>query len=102
VPGALPAGLLSDRIDAQHEIAHNKVMILDDEIVITGSFNFTHNAEERNAENLLIIHGKELAARYTANWQEHCKHSVPYDDGALTRFKKTEHATARNAIDSLH
>src|SRR6185369_4528696 len=42
-------------IDGEHVIAHNKVMIIDDRIVITGSFNFTRAAEEKNAENLLVI-----------------------------------------------
>jgi phosphatidylserine/phosphatidylglycerophosphate/cardiolipin synthase-like enzyme len=42
-------------------IAHNKIMIIDQETVITGSFNFTKAAEENNAENLLIIRNKELA-----------------------------------------
>jgi phosphatidylserine/phosphatidylglycerophosphate/cardiolipin synthase-like enzyme len=32
-------------IDARHAIAHNKVMIIDNETVITGSFNFTRAAE---------------------------------------------------------
>jgi phosphatidylserine/phosphatidylglycerophosphate/cardiolipin synthase-like enzyme len=50
------------RIDAQHRIAHNKVMILDGAVVITGSFNFTKGAEHDNAENLLIIRSKDLAA----------------------------------------
>jgi phosphatidylserine/phosphatidylglycerophosphate/cardiolipin synthase-like enzyme len=36
-------------------------MIIDKETVITGSFNFTKAAEERNAENLLIIKSEELA-----------------------------------------
>ena len=66
------------KIDAQHAIAHNKVMIIDGEVVITGSFNFTKAAEENNAENLLIIHDKKLAERYTKNWQEHEKHSEVY------------------------
>ena len=66
------------KIDAQHSIAHNKVMIIDGETVITGSFNFTKAAEERNAENLLIIHNKELASLYTRNWQEHAQHSEIY------------------------
>ena len=48
------------KIDAEHAIAHNKVMIIDGETVITGSFNFTKAAEENNAENLLIIHDKKL------------------------------------------
>jgi phosphatidylserine/phosphatidylglycerophosphate/cardiolipin synthase-like enzyme len=48
-----------------HAIDHNKVMVIDGETVITGSFNFTAAAEERNAENLLIIDDKTLAKRYT-------------------------------------
>jgi phosphatidylserine/phosphatidylglycerophosphate/cardiolipin synthase-like enzyme len=35
-------------------------MIIDREIVITGSFNFTKAAEENNAENLLIIKSNDL------------------------------------------
>jgi phosphatidylserine/phosphatidylglycerophosphate/cardiolipin synthase-like enzyme len=46
--------------------------------MITGSFNFTRNAEENNAENLLIIHDKILAERYTKNWEEHEKYSEVY------------------------
>lgn len=49
------------KIDAAHAIAHNKVMIIDGETIITGSFNFTRAAEDKNAESLLIIKGKTLA-----------------------------------------
>jgi phosphatidylserine/phosphatidylglycerophosphate/cardiolipin synthase-like enzyme len=66
------------KIDAQHAIAHNKVMIIDGETVITGSFNFTKAAEENNAENLLVIRERKLASAYTKNWQEHEKHSEVY------------------------
>lgn len=66
------------RIDAQHTIAHNKIIVIDGTTVITGSFNFTKNAEESNAENLLIIRSPELAATYTANWNAHCAHSDAY------------------------
>jgi phosphatidylserine/phosphatidylglycerophosphate/cardiolipin synthase-like enzyme len=60
------------KIDAKHTIAHNKVMIIDGETVITGSFNFTKAAEENNAENLLVIHDKKLAERYIADFlQKH-------------------------------
>jgi len=67
------------KIDAQHSIAHNKVMIIDGETVITGSFNFTKAAEESNAENLLVIHDEKLAFLYTENWQEHAEHSQVYN-----------------------
>jgi phosphatidylserine/phosphatidylglycerophosphate/cardiolipin synthase-like enzyme len=66
------------KIDAAHAIAHNKVIIIDEETVITGSFNFTKAAEESNAENLLIIHDKKLTERYIKNWQEHAQHSEVY------------------------
>jgi len=65
-------------IDAQHSIAHNKIMIIDNEVVMTGSFNFTRAAEVNNAENLLIIRSKELAKIYVDNWQEHKGHSEIY------------------------
>jgi phosphatidylserine/phosphatidylglycerophosphate/cardiolipin synthase-like enzyme len=60
-------------------IAHNKVMVIDGLIVITGSFNFTKAAEESNAENLLVIDDAQLAEKYAKNWQEHFAHSVPYE-----------------------
>jgi phosphatidylserine/phosphatidylglycerophosphate/cardiolipin synthase-like enzyme len=62
-------------IDARHAIAHNKIIIIDRAVVITGSFNFTKAAEEKNAENLLIIRSKELAKPYHENWQRHREHS---------------------------
>jgi phosphatidylserine/phosphatidylglycerophosphate/cardiolipin synthase-like enzyme len=67
------------QIDAKHAIAHNKIMIIDEEVVITGSFNFTKAAEEKNAENLLVIHSKDLAKKYLDNWREHSGHSVTYE-----------------------
>lgn len=79
-------------IDSAHAINHNKVMVIDSETVITGSFNFTKAAEERNAENLLIIRDKALAGKYTENWRLHAAHSEVYkgrepktEDGAGTK-----------------
>lgn len=42
-------------IDAEHAIAHKNIMIIYKETLISGSFNFTRAAEEKNAENLSII-----------------------------------------------
>jgi len=64
-------------IDAAHQIAHNKIMIIDGDTVITGSFNFTRSAEYNNAENLLVVRDKALAERYEANFQDHLRHSLP-------------------------
>jgi phosphatidylserine/phosphatidylglycerophosphate/cardiolipin synthase-like enzyme len=65
-------------IDSVHAIAHNKIMVIDKEFVITGSFNFTKAAEEKNAENLLILKSKELASQYLMNWTKHKNHSDSY------------------------
>lgn len=51
-------------------IAHNKVMIFDDNTVETGSFNFTKAAQAQNAENVLIINNSALSAAYLKNWQD--------------------------------
>ena len=66
-------------IDDKHAIAHNKTMVIDRETVITGSFNFTKAAEEKNAENLLIMKNKELAKIYLDNWEKHREHSEKYE-----------------------
>jgi len=65
-------------IDAVHAIAHNKIMIIDRFVVITGSFNFTRAAENNNAENLIIIRSQELAKIYLDNWELHKRHSQAY------------------------
>ena len=65
-------------IDPVHAIAHNKIMIIDGQTIITGSFNFTKAAEEHNAENLAVIHHAVLAQRYTENWKVHEGHSEVY------------------------
>jgi phosphatidylserine/phosphatidylglycerophosphate/cardiolipin synthase-like enzyme len=65
-------------IDWKHGIAHNKVLIIDRALVVTGSFNFTKAAEEKNAENVIIIRSEELAKLYEANWHKHREHSEVY------------------------
>ncbi len=66
-------------IDDKHAIAHNKIIIIDRQTLITGSFNFTKAAEEKNAENMLIFKGnKELVGKYLDNYRAHYAHSEPY------------------------
>lgn len=66
-------------IDDKHAIAHNKIIIIDRQTLITGSFNFSKAAEEKNAENLLALKGNSpLVDRYVKNFAEHKSHSEPY------------------------
>ncbi|MGD0653102.1 MAG: phospholipase D family protein [Thermoguttaceae bacterium] len=78
-------------IDDKHAIAHNKIMVIDGAVVITGSFNFTKQAENSNAENLLIIHSADLAGKYTENWQTHFKHSEVYERPSEQTAEITRH-----------
>lgn len=48
---------------------HHKVFILDEQIVITGSYNFSASAERTNDENLVIIFDPRLAVQYLAEFQ---------------------------------
>jgi phosphatidylserine/phosphatidylglycerophosphate/cardiolipin synthase-like enzyme len=68
----------SDHNTAEHAIAHGKIIVIDGETIITGSFNFTKAAQEKNGENLLLIRYQALAAQYTQNWEAHRQHSQPY------------------------
>lgn len=67
-------------LDAEHASAHNKIMIIDADsapVVITGSYNFTHAAQYRNAENLLVLRGNPaLAQVYAVNWRRHREHAT--------------------------
>lgn len=68
------------RIDIKHAIYHDKVMIIDDKNVITGSFNFTKAAETKNAENLLVLRDNpELAKLYTQDWWYNWQIALPRD-----------------------
>ena len=75
VTDLLQAQQIPLKLDASHAIAHNKVIVVDGELVITGSFNFTNSAQTRNAENLLVLKSIGLADSYKANWQTHWNHS---------------------------
>ena len=48
---------------------HHKVMIIDENTVILGSYNFTHSAETKNDENLIVIYSEEIAAQFMAEFQ---------------------------------
>lgn len=65
---AVAAAGIPTYVDRKPRIAHNKVVVIDDETVITGSFNFSKSAACCNAENLLIARSADLAAAYAANF----------------------------------
>jgi len=72
-------------IDRKPAIAHNKVIIIDDDIVITGSYNFSNAAQFRNAENVLIIKSDGVAKAYDDNYNKRLKISVPISEYSAAR-----------------
>lgn len=63
-------GNLDVRIDTNPALMHHKVMIIDDETLIMGSFNFSASAQGENNENMLVIkNSPELVAKYKAEFE---------------------------------
>jgi phosphatidylserine/phosphatidylglycerophosphate/cardiolipin synthase-like enzyme len=68
------------RIDAEHPIQHNKVLIVDGRHVQTGSYNYTGSAAKKNAENVIVIwENTELAREYASEFRRHWDHSTAYE-----------------------
>jgi len=87
LPILLAAGI-EVRSDGKHAIQHNKVMLIDDDIVITGSYNFTKSAERRNAENIMIVRSSYAARRYADNWKIHWDHSEKVTEPPPAKAKR--------------
>jgi phosphatidylserine/phosphatidylglycerophosphate/cardiolipin synthase-like enzyme len=62
------------RVDDHAGEMHHKFAVINNQTVITGSYNWSAKADERNWENLLVIQSYEIAADYAANfdlmWEE--------------------------------
>jgi len=73
--GKLKKAGISTSVDREHALMHNKTMVIDGLVIITGSMNFTKAGDTKNAENTLIIRSKKIAALYAENWIMHRDHS---------------------------
>jgi phosphatidylserine/phosphatidylglycerophosphate/cardiolipin synthase-like enzyme len=61
---------LDVRLDTSPGRMHHKVMIIDRETVVTGSFNFTRTAEQDNDENTLIVHDVDLTHQFLIEFEQ--------------------------------
>lgn len=76
--------------DTIHKSAHNKVIIVDDEVVFTGSFNFTDWADNKNAENLVEIRDPMIVKQYVDHWERSCQTLVrAANDTKVVRRSRT-------------
>ena len=61
---------VSVRNDTNSKLMHHKVMIIDEKIVLTGSFNWSKSGQESNNENLIVIKSMYIADIYEDEFQE--------------------------------
>lgn len=94
-------------IDYKPAIAHNKIILIDNKTVITGSFNFTKSAQFKNAENVLVIQDKTLAQKYFLNWQTRLTKSKTSDEykpptvGTLSTWRKRNICLVKGALSIM-
>ena len=85
--------------DTLHDKAHNKIIIIDDATVFTGSFNFTNSADHRNAENLIEIRDPPVVGQFANYWRNTCRRLVrAIKDGHCSRIRDCP-PTRRKSID---
>jgi phosphatidylserine/phosphatidylglycerophosphate/cardiolipin synthase-like enzyme len=65
----LLSGGVEVRLDGNPDNLHHKVIVIDEKIVVTGSYNLSANAELRNDENTLILQSAEIAALYLEEFE---------------------------------
>jgi len=54
--------------DKVRGLQHCKLILIDGTLVLTGSYNYSNGARDKNAENLVIISSPDLAKAFVANW----------------------------------
>ncbi|MCX8203204.1 MAG: phospholipase D family protein [Nitrososphaeria archaeon] len=57
------------RLDGNSGLMHHKFIVIDGILLITGSYNFSGAAEDRNDENVIVILSERVAARYRSEFE---------------------------------
>ncbi len=63
--------------DGNPGLMHHKVIIIDKQIVVFGSYNFTSSAETRNDENVIVVYDTQIAEQFLAEFQRVYAQTVP-------------------------
>lgn len=67
------------KLDKNRYVLHHKVFIIDNETVVTGSYNPTKSGDEKNDENVLIITDDFIAEQYLKEFESLWN----YEDGSI-------------------
>ena len=68
---------LDVRRDTLEGLMHHKVIVVDNQVVLFGSYNFSNNAEHKNDENVVIVYDAHLAGEFTQEFEGIYERSVP-------------------------
>ncbi len=72
------------RQDGNPSFLHDKVIVIDNSIVVTGSLNYSSSADEDNEENVIIIDNPEIAALYLQEFDKLWNQANDVDPNAFT------------------
>ena len=80
----LHCGQVPVRRDGNPSFMHNKVILVDERYVITGSLNFSTNAETNNDENVIIIDSPDIAKFYMQDFDRVWSLAIDPEAGSIT------------------
>ncbi len=80
--------------DSNPHNMHHKVFIIDGETVVTGSFNPTQGGDEKNDENILIIHDAGIAGKFTDEF------NALYPGPSTSLLDQRTSLSEQNTVDS--
>lgn len=97
-------------LDGSYRVLHNKYIVLnyneespENAIVVTGSYNFSKNAEENNEENVIIIRNSPLLAKkFMKDFIYHFTQGGGSLETSLPSFLKTNIVCFGNSTNSLY
>ncbi|MEA3305680.1 MAG: phospholipase D family protein [Candidatus Omnitrophota bacterium] len=73
------------KLETGEGLMHNKFCIIDDKMVITGSYNWTVSADLKNDENVIFVNSKKTARLFRMQFEKYWQGS--YTDKAYYRNK---------------
>jgi phosphatidylserine/phosphatidylglycerophosphate/cardiolipin synthase-like enzyme len=71
------------RQDGNGSFLHDKIIVIDNSIVVTGSLNYSSNADESNEENVVIVDNAEIAALYLREFDKLWNQAHDVEAGAV-------------------
>jgi hypothetical protein len=88
---------INTRISTNKYNMHNKFAVIDNRILLTGSYNWTFSANHRNDENLMVIDDPDVISRYQNYFEK-----LWFDKYSRQRTQALYEKAKPNLLNSLH